>query len=212
MSLYLHPTAILEAGVVVGEDTSVWDNVHIRRDTRIGKSSIIGEKTHIAYEVSIGNFVKVNAFVYICTSVTMEEGDMISAGLIFTNDRFPRATDPDITALRSSAPDEHTVPTLVRRGTTIGAGSIVGPGVTIGCFAMIGMGSVVTKSVPDFGLVVGNPARLVGYVCRCGEPVARFDPAQPPIELSAHCPSCAREYSLTKGQWAERLEQGVLAH
>ncbi len=94
---------------------------------------------------------------------------MISAGVVFTNDRFPRATTPDLRHLLSSDPDEKTLHTLVREGATIGAQATIGPGLTIGRFAMVGMGSVVTRDVPDFGVVIGNPARLVGYACTCGQ-------------------------------------------
>src|SRR5207249_4179146 len=93
-------------------------HVHIRRSTRIGEQCIVGEKTYIAYDVRIGNRVKINAFVYVCAAVTIEDGVMISAGTIFTNDRFPRATTPDLKQLRPSEPDEHTLPTLVREGAT----------------------------------------------------------------------------------------------
>ena len=174
MKAFIHPTAIVEDGVLVGDDSSVWDNVHIRRNTTIGEQCIVGEKTHISYDVRIGDLVKINAFVYICTAVTIEDGVMISAGCIFTNDRFPRAANSELTKLRDSSPDEHTRPTLVRAGATIGAGCIVGCDLTIGRFAMVGMGSVVTRSVPDFHLVLGNPARPAGCVCRCGEPFLRM--------------------------------------
>jgi acetyltransferase-like isoleucine patch superfamily enzyme len=170
----IHPTAIIEEGVEIGTGTSVWDNVHIRFGTRIGEECIIGEKTYVAYEVVIGNRVKINAFVYICNAVTIEDGVMISAGTVFTNDRFPRATTADLSQLRSSAPDEATLPTWVRAGATIGAQCTIGNDLEIGRFAMVGMGSVVTRTVPDFHLVVGNPARSVGCVCRCGEPLMRF--------------------------------------
>ena len=113
----IHPTAIIEDGVALGAGTSVWDNVHIRFDTAIGESCIIGEKTYIAYGVTIGNRVKINAFVYICTAVTVEDGVMISAHTTFTNDRFPRATTPDLLSLLPSEPDENTVSTIVRAGT-----------------------------------------------------------------------------------------------
>ncbi len=99
---------------------------------------------------------------------------MISAGTIFTNDRFPRATTPDLGRLRDSQPDEHTLPTLVREGATLGAGSVIGCNLTIGRFAMVGMGALVTRSVPDFHLAVGHPARSVGWVCRCGALLGRF--------------------------------------
>ena len=105
---------------------------------------------------------------------------MISAGTVFTNDRFPRATVPDLSSLRPSEPDEHTRPTLVREGATIGAGSVIGCDLVVGRWSMVGMGSVVTRSVPDFHLVVGHPARSVGCVCRCGEPFLRFDPGAVP--------------------------------
>src|SRR4030095_15483819 len=117
----LHDRAGSEEGVELGAGTAVWDHVHIRRSTRIGEECTIGEKTYIAYDVRIGSRVKINAFVYICYGVTVEDGVMISAGTIFTNDRFPRATTPDLTRLRSAEPDEETQLTLVREGATIGA-------------------------------------------------------------------------------------------
>ena len=110
----------------------------------------MGEKTYIAYDVRIGNRVKLNAMVYVCAMVTIEDGVMISAGTIFTNDRFPRATTPDLRQLRPSDPDDDTRPTLVREGATIGAGCVIGNDLTIGRFAMVGMGTLVTKSIPDF--------------------------------------------------------------
>jgi acetyltransferase-like isoleucine patch superfamily enzyme len=194
MSAFIHPTAIVEKNVLIGDDTSVWDNVHIRRDSVIGRKCIVGEKSHISYDVKIGDLVKINAFVYICTAVTIEDGVMISAGCIFTNDRYPRATNPDLKTLRDSGPDEHTLATLVRAGATIGAGAIIGCNLTIGRFAMVGMGSVVTRSVPDFHLVVGNPARLLAYVCRCGEPVGKA--ADPDGEMA--CSVCGRTYRLER--------------
>src|SRR5881275_2482390 len=100
----IHPTAIIEDGVRIGRGSAVWDNVHIRHGATLGEECIVGEKTYIAYGVRVGNRVKINAFVYVCTAVTIEDGVMISAGTIFTNDRFPRATTPDLRKLRSSEP------------------------------------------------------------------------------------------------------------
>jgi acetyltransferase-like isoleucine patch superfamily enzyme len=200
MSARVHPTAIVEDGVSLGAGTSVWDNVHIRHSTQIGQECIIGEKTYIAYGVKIGDRVKINAFVYICNAVTIEDGVMISAGTIFTNDRFPRATTVDLKQLRSSDPDEHTLPTLVQAGATIGAGCTIGNNLSIGRFAMIGMGSLVTKSVPDFHLAIGHPARSVGCVCRCGQLLMRFSEsnhselADPETQVS--CPACGLQYAV----------------
>ncbi len=196
MSARIHPTAIIEDGVEIGAGTSVWDNVHIRHDARIGEQCIVGEKTYIAYGVRIGNRVKINAFVYICNGVTIEDGVMISAGTIFTNDRFPRATTVDLKQLRPSEPDEHTLPTLVREGSTIGAGSTIGNDLVIGRFAMIGMGSLVTKSVPDFHLAHGHPATSVGGVCRCGQLLLRFS-EQPAAQFrEVTCAVCGLRYAL----------------
>ena len=186
----VHPTAIIEENVSIGAETAVWDNVHIRSGAVIGRSCIIGEKSYIAPDVRIGNLVKINAFVYLCSGVTIEDGVMIAAGTVFTNDRFPRATTPDLAALRSSDVDEHTRPTHVRAGATIGAGAIIGCDLEIGRFAMIGMGTVVTKTVPNFALVVGNPGRVIGWVCRCGERLQGEERA------GAHwlCRSCSDSY------------------
>jgi UDP-2-acetamido-3-amino-2,3-dideoxy-glucuronate N-acetyltransferase len=199
MNAYIHPTALIEDGVEIGHDTSVWDSVHIRRNTCIGHHCIIGEKTHISYGVRIGDLVKVNAFVYICTAVTLEDGVMVSAGCIFTNDRYPRATEPELMSLRSSDPDEKTYPTLVRAGATIGAGSIIGCNLSIGRFAMVGMGSLVTRPIDDFHLVMGNPARVVGYVCRCGQPFTKFEPNHHPERIIHSCPVCRRRYTTRNG-------------
>src|SRR5215472_5130112 len=196
MTVSIHPTAIIEAGVEIGPGTAVWDHVHIRHTTRIGELCIIGEKTYIAYDVRIGNRVKINAFVYICTGVTIEDGVMVSAGAIFTNDRFPRATTVDLRQLRPSEPDAHTLPTLVREGATIGAGSIIGNDLVIGRFAMVGMGSLVTKSVPDFHLVMGHPAAYVGCVCRCGQLLLRFSEPRPLDCTEVACGACGLQYAV----------------
>jgi acetyltransferase-like isoleucine patch superfamily enzyme len=192
----IHPTAIIEPGVTLGVGTSVWDSVHIRHGAALGDECIVGEKTYIAYDVKIGHRVKLNAFVYICYGVTIEDGVMISAGTVFTNDVFPRATTPDLAQLRPSDPDEETQTTLVAAGATIGAGCTIGSGLRIGRFAMVGMGSVVTRDVADFHLVVGNPARSIGAVCRCGHPIAKWPSGSPSEQLSAECAKCGAAYEI----------------
>ncbi|TAM90816.1 N-acetyltransferase [bacterium] len=199
MSTKIHPTAIIEPGVEIGDRTSIWDNVHVRHSTTIGEDCIVGEKSYIAYGVKIASLVKINAFVYICTAVTIERGVMISAGTVFTNDRFPRAAASDLSGLRPSEPDETTLPTLVREGATIGANCTIGCGLEIGRFAMVGMGSVVTKSVPDYHLVVGSPARSIGYVCKCGQVLARVSDAAG-LPARVVCPVCGEAYELHGGR------------
>ena len=195
----IHPTAMIEDDVRIGSHTSIWDNVHIRHGASIGEQCIVGEKSYVAYDVKIGHRVKINAFVYICAAVTIEDGVMISAGTIFTNDRFPRATMPNLLELRGSEPDEHTLPTLVRAGSTIGAGCVIGNDLSIGRWAMVGMGSVVTKSVPDYYLVMGQPARSVGVVCQCGPMVHRFDGPPAETNIDVKCQACGAEYEIRLG-------------
>ena len=134
MTVRVHPTAIVEEGVEIGAGTQVWDGVHIRGPCRIGRECIIGGKTYVAYGVEIGDRVKLNSFVYVCTAVTLESGVMVGAGTVFTNDRFPRATSSDLRALRSSKPDGRTLPTRVCEGATLGARTVIGCGLEIGRF------------------------------------------------------------------------------
>ncbi len=169
----IHPSAIIEPGVEIGARTAVWDAVHIRGPAHVGHDCIIGEKTYIAYGVRVGSFVKINAQVYVCTGVTIEDRVMVAAGVIFTNDRYPRACADGADALAPSEPTADTLHTTVCEGATIGAGAVIGPGIVVGAFAMVGMGAVVAADVPPQALGYGNPARVHGYVCICGSPLQR---------------------------------------
>ena len=199
----IHSTAEIEAGVEIGRGTVVWADVHVRRGARIGTDCIIGEKTYIGPDAVIGNLVKLNAMVYVPTGVTIADGVMVGAGTIFTNDRYPRGTDPALKALRDSAPDEHTLETRVDEGASIGAGATIGCGLTIGAWSMVGMGSVVTRAVAPFHLVAGNPARAIAIVCRCGEPVWRFPHDAPPTDAETACSACGLRYRIAGGVVAE---------
>jgi len=209
----IHPTAIIEEGVSIGAGTSVWDNVHIRKDTVIGEDCLIGEKTYIAYGVKIGNGVKINSFVYICTGVTVEDRVMISAGTVFTNDRFPRAFDPDGTSIKTSDPTKETLETTVRRGATIGAACTISGGIELGEFCLVGMGSIVTRNIAPHQLVYGHPAKPRGFVCICGEPLIKIDSEQMLKEISTSnlpinlvCNGCNRQNSL----FGDRITAGRL--
>lgn len=198
----IHPTAIIEDGVRLGKGTAVWDNVHIRRGASIGKECIVGEKTYIAYDVTIGDFCKLNAGVYVCAGVTIGDYVMLSAHTVFTNDRFPRAFDRTLDGLATSEPTEETLSTRVGKGVTTGANVTIGPGLVVGDFAMIGMGSVVTRNVSPHALVTGNPARLAGYVCACGPALVKLPGwLKDPSGTRYTCPRCGRVYT--------RMESGV---
>jgi UDP-2-acetamido-3-amino-2,3-dideoxy-glucuronate N-acetyltransferase len=188
----VHPTARIEEGVRIGKGTAVWDHVHVRRDSVIGRDCIVGEKTVIAYDVRIGDCVKINSLVYIPTGVTLEDRVMVSAGTVFVNDHFPRAFDEARGGLADSGPNEDTLRVTVRLGATLGANCTVLGGVTVGRYALVGAGAVVTRSVPAHALVVGNPARLVGWVCSCGRKLV----GAPRL----HCPRCGKGYRLSKGE------------
>lgn len=190
----IHATALVEDGVRIGPRTAVWDNVHVRAPSVIGHDCIIGEKTYIAYGVEIGNFVKINAMVYIPTGVTIADRVLIAAGVIFTNDRYPRAFADGVVGLSTSAPTEDTLSASVEEGVTIGAGARIGPGVVIGAYALVGMGAVVTGDVPAHALVIGNPARIRGWVCICGRPL----PSDAPDALLP-CDHCGRRFGWSDG-------------
>jgi acetyltransferase-like isoleucine patch superfamily enzyme len=190
---FIHPSAIIEDGVQIGDESKIWDHVHIRKGALIGHHTQVGEKSYVAYDVKIGNFVKINAMVYIPAFVTIEDGCMISAGTVFTNDLYPRSMNREGTGLETSDPTEETLHTVVKKGVTIGANATIGPGITLGDYAMIGMGAVVTKNVPPFGLVIGNPARLVGYVCACGPRLFTLDDL-PEKGAMVVCNRCERAY------------------
>jgi acetyltransferase-like isoleucine patch superfamily enzyme len=195
----IHPTAEIEDGVDIGEGTAVWAHVHARGPSRVGRDCIVGEKTYIGPGVTIGDLVKLNAMVYVPLGVTLEDGVMIGAGTIFTNDRYPRGTDVAVRELRDSGPGEHIFETLVEEGASIGAGCTVGSDLVVGRWSLVGMGSVVTRDVPPFHLVVGNPARSIAIVCRCGEPVWRFPHGERPASDEAACAACGLRYKVHDG-------------
>lgn len=188
----VHPSAIVESGVELGAGTRVWDNAHLRAGATVGRDCIIGGKTYLANAVRIGDRCKLNAMVYVCSGVTIGDGVMVSANTTFTNDFYPRACVNDLSALRPSEVDEHTTFTSVQDGVTIGANATIGSDLVIGRFAMIGMGAVVTRSVPAYTLVLGNPARAVALVCRCGRPIASL--ATPLTSDRVECSNCGLSY------------------
>ena len=192
----IHPTAEVEPGATIGEGTAIWAHVHVRAGAAIGAGCIVGEKTYVAGEVVVQDLVKINAMAYLCAGVTLERGVMVAAGVVFTNDRYPRATTPELDALLSSEVGADTLPTTVREGATVGAAATVGCGIEIGRFALVGMGAVVTRSVPEHHLVVGNPARSVSAVCRCGEPLVRFTPGARGTDGEHGCDRCGRRFAI----------------
>lgn len=159
MAFFKHPTAVVESDHI-GDGTKIWHFAHVREKAKIGKNCIIGKSVYIDAEVEIGNGVKIQNFVSVYKGVRIEDDVLIGPAVTFANDLYPRAY---------SWSEDKIVPTVVKKGASIGANSTIVCGVTIGSYAMIGAGSVVTKDVPPIGLVYGNPAELRGFVCYCGK-------------------------------------------
>jgi len=164
--VFIHPTAIVESDSI-GSGTSVWAFAHIMKDVIIGKDCNIGDHVFIESGVIIGNYITIKNNVMLWDGIKIEDGAFIGPGVIFTNDQYPRSKRFQKTSSRYS--DNWLKKTLIMEGCSIGAGSVILCGIQLGKFSMVGAGSVVTKSIPDHALVFGNPARLKGYVCQCGE-------------------------------------------
>lgn len=167
MQTTIHPTAIIEEGAVLGEGTKVWHHAQVRKGASLGKNCIIGKDVYIDADVKVGNNCKIQNKASIYHGVTLEDGIFVGPHVCFTNDKMPRAINPN--GSQKSADDWVVSKTLVKYGTSIGANSTILCGITLGQFCLVGAGSVVTKTVPDHGIVIGNPARLVGFVCKCGK-------------------------------------------
>jgi len=181
-SVFIHPTAVCEAPIEVG--TRVWAFAHIMSGATVGHECNIGDHTFVESGAVVGDRVTLKNNVMVWDKVTLHDDVFVGPSVIFTNDKYPRSLRmPEIVALGRSA-STVTTATVVERGASIGAGAILIAGITVGAFAMVGAGALVTKNVPPHRLVVGNPARPVGWVCLCGKPVTGDDP----------CDDCGRRW------------------
>jgi acetyltransferase-like isoleucine patch superfamily enzyme len=156
--VFIHESAHVSDDARIGEGTKVWINVQIREHADIGRNCIISKDAYVDHGVKIGDGSKIQNGVSVYSGVTIEDEVFVGPNAVFTNDYYPRAQNPDW----------EITPTLIRRGASLGANCTIVCGHTVGEYAMVGAGSVVTEDVAPYALVVGNPARQVGRVCRCG--------------------------------------------
>ncbi len=159
---YVNQYAVVDENVEIGEGTRIWHFTHIQSGSKIGKKCILGQNVNIANNVTIGNFVKIQNNVSVYEGVELEDYVFCGPSMVFTNILNPRSKYPQVGA-------DFYIKTLVREGASLGANSTIVCGITIGRFAFVGAGAVVTKDVPDFALVVGNPARVKGWYSEAGK-------------------------------------------
>lgn len=158
---YVNEHAVVDANVEIGEGTKIWHFSHVQSGSKIGKKVIMGQNVNIGNNVTIGNFVKIQNNVSVYEGVTLEDYVFCGPSMVFTNILDPRSKYPQVGAA-------YYIKTLVKEGASLGANSTIVCGHTIGRFAFVGAGSVVTKDVPDYALVVGNPARIIGWMSEAG--------------------------------------------
>lgn len=202
MSIFVHETAEVSESAVIGEGTKIWHQAQVRERARIGKNCIIGKGVYIDHDVVIGDNVKIQNGAFIYYGVELEDGVFVGPQACLTNDAVPRAITPE--GVLKGAQDWAVGRILVKYGASIGTGAIILPNLTIGRFAMIGAGAVVTRDVPDHGLVVSIPARLVGFVCRCGRKLR--ERSLLPEGRPLFCEACLEEYVATSANHCMPLQ------
>jgi UDP-2-acetamido-3-amino-2,3-dideoxy-glucuronate N-acetyltransferase len=175
---FVHPTAVIDEPVEIGEKTQIWHFGHVMSGAKIGENCILGQNVFIGRGVILGNNVKIQNNVSVYDAVVLEDGVFCGPSMVFTNVINPRSFISRKVEFRK---------TLVKKGATIGANATIVCGHTIGQYALVGAGAVVSNDVPDYALAYGNPARVKGWVCQCAEQIT-FRSGR------AKCRACGKNY------------------
>ncbi len=189
-NFYVNEYAVVDDGVEIGEGTKVWHFSHIQTGSKIGKKCVFGQNVNVGNNVSIGDYVKVQNNVSIYEGVTLEDYVFCGPSMVFTNILDPKCKYPQVGAA-------FYINTLVKEGASLGANSTIVCGNTIGKHCLVGAGSVVTKDVPDYALVVGNPARIIGWVSEAGKRLKFDDNGE------AYCEQSKKKYKFENGKVSE---------
>ena len=192
--VFVHESSYVDEGCEIGPGTKIWHFSHVMPNSRIGERCNIGQNVVISPQVTIGNNVKIQNNVSVYTGVILEDDVFCGPSMVFTNVVNPRSG--------VSRKDEYRT-TLVKRGASIGANATVVCGHTIGAFAFIGAGAVITKDVPDYALIVGNPGRISGWMCECGVKLA----TGASVPAAVECKACAKKYVKTAGGQLQREDR-----
>ena len=182
-SFYINKYAVVDDNFEIGEGTKIWHFSHVQSGARIGKQCVLGQNVNVGNNVTIGNYCKIQNNVSIYEGVTLEDYVFCGPSMVFTNILDPRCKYPQVGA-------QYYIKTLVKEGASIGANATIVCGHTLGKHCMIGAGSVITKNVPDYALVIGNPGRIVGWVSEAGKRL-KFDE-----NGKAFCEKSGRNYHL----------------
>jgi UDP-2-acetamido-3-amino-2,3-dideoxy-glucuronate N-acetyltransferase len=189
---FVHDSSYIDEGCQIGEGTKIWHFCHVMSRSKIGRRCNIGQNVVISPDVVIGDNVKIQNNVSVYTGVELEDDVFCGPSMVFTNVVNPRS--------HVSRKDEYRK-TLVKKGASIGANATVVCGNTIGRYAFIGAGAVVTKDVPDYALIVGNPGRIAGWMCQCGIKLDLQRNAE--TGKQTICSACGKKYEMNGGQVVE---------